>query len=110
MPIETLTFLRGGKFKRQKAATCWVSVALGLLTGCGPLASVVTYHNDNYRSGWNQNESALTSAKVASSSFGQLFNIALDDQVDVQPLVVPIVNITVGSNQWACRFGRRQGG
>jgi hypothetical protein len=99
MPIETLTFLRGGNFKLQKAATYAVSVALGLLTGCAPLSSVVTYHNDNYRSGWNQNEGALTSAKVASSSFGQLFNIALDDQVDVQPLIVPVVNVTVGSNK-----------
>ena len=99
MFIETLTLPAGRKFKRQKAATYAVSVALGLLTGCGPLASVVTYHNDNYRSGWNQNEGALTSAKVASSSFGQLFNVALDDQVDVQPLIVPVVNVTVGSNQ-----------
>ena len=99
MLIETLALPQGRTFKRQKAATCAVSVALGLLTGCAPLSSVVTYHNDNYRSGWNQNESALTSANVASSSFKQKFNIALDDQVDVQPLIVPIVNVTVGSNQ-----------
>ena len=76
-------------------------VALGMLTGCAPLASVVTYHNDNYRSGWNQNESSLTSAKVVSSSFGQRFNIALDDQVDVQPLIVPVVGVTVGSDPGA---------
>jgi len=72
---------------------------LGLLTGCAPRASVVTYHNDNSRSGWNQNETKLTSAKVASSSFGQLFNIPLDDQVDVAPLVVPDVDVAVGSNK-----------
>ena len=87
---ETLALAKGRNFKRQTAATLAILVVLGLLTGCGPLASVVTYHNDNYRSGWNQNESTLTSAKVASPSFGQRFNIALDDQVDVSPLVVPV--------------------
>lgn len=101
MFIETLTLPQGWRFLRQKAATCAMSVALGLLTGCAPLASVATYHNDNYRSGWNQHESNLTSAKVASSSFGQLFNIPLDDQVDVQPLVVPVVGVTAGSSQGA---------
>lgn len=99
MLIETLTLLPCRNFKRQKVATFAMCVALGWLSGCAPLTSVVTYHNDNYRSGWNQNEGALTSANVASSSFGQLFKIDLDDQVDVQPLIVPIVNVTVGSNQ-----------
>lgn len=98
---ETLALAKGRNFKRQTAATLAILVVLGLLTGCGPLASVVTYHNDNYRSGWNQNESTLTSAKVASPSFGQRFNIALDDQVDVSPLVVPVVGVTVGSSQGA---------
>ena len=101
MFLETLTLPAGRRVKRPKAAACAVSIALGLLTGCAPLSSVVTYHNDNYRSGWNHNEGALTYAKVAGSSFGQLFNIALDDQVDAQPLIVPIVNVTVGSNQGA---------
>jgi hypothetical protein len=99
--METLALTEGRYFKRQTAATLVMLAALGLLTGCAPLASVVTYHNDNSRSGWNQNESSLTSAKVGSSSFGQLFNIALDDQVDVAPLVVPVVGVTVGSSQGA---------
>ena len=86
MPVETLTLPESRRFEPQKTAAAGMLVALGMLTGCTPV-SVVTYHNDNYRSGWNQNESALTSAKVAGSSFGQLFNIALDDQVDVQPLI-----------------------
>jgi hypothetical protein len=98
MPVETLTLPESRRFEPQKTAAAGMLVALGMLTGCTPV-SVVTYHNDNYRSGWNQNESALTSAKVASSSFGQLFNIALDDQVDVQPLVLPVINVTVGPNQ-----------
>ncbi|HLY19363.1 MAG TPA: hypothetical protein VKR61_19185 [Bryobacteraceae bacterium] len=75
--------------------------ALALLMGCGPLASVTTYHYDNYRSGWNQSETTLTSASVAGPKFGELYNIALDDQVDTQPLILPVVSVTAGTNQGA---------
>ena len=61
--------------------------------------AVTTYHYDNYRTGWNQKETALTPTNVASSSFGLLQTVALDDQVDAQPLVVPGVQITAGKNQ-----------
>lgn len=61
--------------------------------------SVWTYHYDNNRTGWNQQETALTPANVNSSTFGLLHNVALDDQVDGQPLLVPGVNITSGSHQ-----------
>jgi hypothetical protein len=61
--------------------------------------SVTTYHYDTYRTGWNNTETTLTPANVGSSSFGLLQNVALDDQVDSQPLVVPGVTITAGSSQ-----------
>ncbi len=61
--------------------------------------AVTTYHNDNNRTGWNSAETSLTPATVNSSSFGVLAKVALDDQVDAQPLVVPGVNITAGKNQ-----------
>jgi hypothetical protein len=61
--------------------------------------SVTTYHNDNNRTGWNQHETVLTPANVGSSVFGLLHNVALDDQVDGHPLVVPGVNITAGNYQ-----------
>jgi hypothetical protein len=61
--------------------------------------AVTTYHYDNNRTGWNPNESVLTPAKVGSSSFGLLQTVALDDQVDAQPLVVPGVVITAGNYQ-----------
>lgn len=57
---------------------------------------IYTYHYDNYRTGWNQAETVLTPTNVNSATFGPLFNIALDAQVDGQPLVVPNVVITVG--------------
>ena len=58
--------------------------------------SVTTYHYDNYRTGLNSQETALTPSSVHSSSFGVLKTVALDDQVEAQPLVVPGVKITAG--------------
>ncbi len=59
--------------------------------------AVTTYHNDNYRTGWNSSETALTPSNVGSSSFGLLQTVTLNEQVDAQPLVVPGVNITAGN-------------
>ncbi len=61
--------------------------------------AVTTYHNDNYRTGWNSSETALTPSNVGSSSFGLLQTVTLNEQVDAQPLVVPGVNITAGNFQ-----------
>ncbi|MGH7002250.1 MAG: hypothetical protein ACREEA_12175, partial [Stellaceae bacterium] len=51
--------------------------------------AVTTYHYDNRRTGWNNREVALNPATVASSRFALRHTIALDDQVDAQPLAVP---------------------
>jgi hypothetical protein len=82
---------------------CRVVLSAVLIVGSALLASaqtsVTTYHYDNNRTGWNKNETVLTPANVASTSFGLLHTVPLDDQVDGQPLLVPGVNITAGSNQ-----------
>jgi hypothetical protein len=59
--------------------------------------SITTYHYDNYRTGWNQNETTLTPFNVNSSSFAVLESVPVDDQVDAQPLYMPGVNITAGA-------------
>jgi hypothetical protein len=64
-----------------------------------PEFAVITYHDDNYRTGWDDEESTLTPKKVSSSSFGVLASTTLDDQVDAQPLVVPGVTTTGGTSQ-----------
>jgi hypothetical protein len=79
-----------------------VTIAISALTICAASAaaqSITTYHVDNNRTGWNSHETVLTPANVASSSFRLLKNVTLDDQVDGQPLFVPAVQITAGSNQ-----------
>ncbi|MDP9280012.1 MAG: PQQ-like beta-propeller repeat protein [Gemmatimonadota bacterium] len=56
-------------------------------------ASVLTQHNDNSRSGWNDNETALTTTNVNDRQFGVVFTLPVDGQVYAQPLVVGHVNI-----------------
>ena len=54
---------------------------------------VLTYHNDNLRTGRNSSETALTLKNVNSTTFGKLFVIPTDGRVDAQPLYVPNVGI-----------------
>ncbi len=66
---------------------------------CPSQQAVTTYHYDNRRTGWNSHETTLTPAVLEGVSFGPLATVALDDQVDAQPLVVPGVSITAGAYQ-----------
>jgi len=94
----------------------WASVAIGLkaiISGPAPTATatstslatptatatvavetdVLTYHNDNARTGQNLTENILTTENVNSSMFGKLFEYDVDGQVDAQPLIKTQVNI-----------------
>jgi len=55
---------------------------------------VLTYHNDNNRTGHNAFENKLTLKNVNSTQFGKLFVLSTDGLVDAEPLYVP--NLTVG--------------
>lgn len=59
--------------------------------------AVTTYHYDNMRTGWDDNETALTYATVSGGSFGLQHTVTLDDQVDTQPLIVPNETTTRGT-------------
>jgi hypothetical protein len=58
--------------------------------------AVTTYHYDNQRTGWDQQETMLSPANVGPTSFGVIAQVVLDDQVDAQPLLVPGQPITAG--------------
>ena len=64
-----------------------------LVGAAPPFAGVLTYHNDNLRTGRNPSETALTLKNVNSSTFGKLFTIPTDGLVDAQPLYAPSVII-----------------
>jgi len=55
---------------------------------------VTTYHNDNYRSGANLNESILTTSNVSTQSFGKLQVFPVQGYVYAQPLYVPGVSVS----------------
>lgn len=58
---------------------------------------VTTYHYDDERSGWNRSEQVLAGSNFPAT-FGVLHTVALDDEVDAQPLLVPAENIAGGTH------------
>jgi hypothetical protein len=56
--------------------------------------NVVTYHNDNSRSGQNLHESILTATNVQQTTFGKLFTQPVDGQIYAEPLVLANLRIT----------------
>ena len=52
---------------------------------------VITYHNDNARSGQNLSETVLTPSNVNVSSFGKIGFFPVDGKVDAQPLLLAAV-------------------
>jgi uncharacterized protein (TIGR03437 family) len=71
----------------------WLTGGLLLSTVLSGQASVLTWHNDNPRTGQNLQETILTPASVNSSTFGRLATLSVDGKVDAQPLFVPSVSI-----------------
>ena len=57
--------------------------------------NVLTYHNDNARTGQNLNETVLNPGNVNVNTFGKLFILPADGKVDAEPLYVS--NLTVNS-------------
>jgi hypothetical protein len=56
--------------------------------------SVLTYHDDNMRTGQNTQETTLTTANVNSASFGKTGFYSVDGKVDAEPLYVPAESIS----------------
>ena len=70
-----------------------IALLFALAADIGAQVSVPTYHNDPQRTGWNSHEITLNPSNVAPNSFGWIQTVALDDQVDTQPLVVANVSV-----------------
>jgi hypothetical protein len=83
-----------------KLVACRVAVAavfaLSFLAGGSSRAwpqDVLTYHNNNARTGVNLAETTLTLSNVNSTSFGKLFVLKVDGLVDAEPLYMSAVPI-----------------
>ncbi len=57
-------------------------------TYSGTPIDVTTYHYDQNRTGWNQTETDLTPATVASAKFGLLSTLKVDGNVFAEPLLL----------------------
>lgn len=88
-------------WKQQVAKSLTVVFSVCFLAGIlsAQKVAITTHHYDNFRTGWNNHETILNSDNVASDSFGMLFSVPVDSQVDAQPLIVPHVTITAGNHQ-----------
>src|SRR6266404_3992466 len=77
-------------------ASSSVRGCIAVLFLCVPVVAqvnVLTYHNNNSRTGENPNETILTPANVNSLTFGKLFAYNVDGHVFAQPLYVSGLNV-----------------
>jgi hypothetical protein len=85
-----------------------VALSNTVTVGCH---DVITYHNDNGRTGWNPQENTLTPANVTMNTFGLIGTAKLDDdgdQIDAQPLIV--TNQAIEGLAWISHPRAGQGG
>lgn len=88
MQIGILIVVLGGG-----AAAAFVFGARQDSQAAAALSSVLTYHNDNARTGQNLTETVLTPANVKSPGFKKLFSDAVDKDIYAQPLYMAGVSI-----------------
>ena len=70
-----------------------ILILLAAAAICAFSQDVLTYHNNNARTGLNSAETTLTLANVNSATFGKLFVLTVDGLVDAEPLYLSQVTI-----------------
>lgn len=78
----------------KRLLASWLGAFLASAMGFSQSADVLTYHNDNGRTGQYLREEVLTHASVNTTHFGKLRALPTDGKVDGQPLYAASVNIT----------------
>jgi len=81
-----------GGLRKFKAGS-WVVALIMAFSVTALAGDIVTFHNDNARTGQNLNETILTPSNVKSSGFGKLFTMPVDGKIDGEPLYLSAVSI-----------------
>ncbi len=85
---ESITIYLAQLASSSAVTVYWDDVAVSSSGTGTPGPNVLTYHNDQARTGQNTNEVMLTTATVAPNTFGKLFTRSVDGFVLAQPLYV----------------------
>src|SRR5215469_8580597 len=72
--------------------TAPVAVLVLIVVSCSA-QDVLTYHNNNARTGLNNKETILTTSNVNVATFGKLFTVPADGLFDAEPLYLSAVSI-----------------
>jgi len=83
--------IRGSRF--QSIAILFSLAVLSVLAPSARSQDVLTYHNNNARTGLDSKETILTLSNVNSGSFGKLMTLPVNGSVDGQPLYLSSVPI-----------------
>jgi hypothetical protein len=80
-------------------AVCFLAASIFAASSpCANSQQVLTYHNNNGRTGLNPAETTLTLSNVNSTSFGRLFTLSVDGLVDAEPLYLSAVTVQGGTH------------
>ncbi len=71
-----------------------LAVSIISMATCALSQDVLTYHNNNARTGLDNSETVLTQSNVNSAQFGKLFTVSVDGLVDGEPLYLSAVPIS----------------
>jgi hypothetical protein len=84
---DNLSFPLAARKKMARAVSSLFFVSSSILASLSTSrGDVLTYHNDNFRSGLNPNEIILTASNVNTKAFGLLRNLLVNGRVYAQPL------------------------